>query len=65
MVCFLEPEEDRGDVDRGGENMGRREGVLVMERAWANVMFSSQPCLHPQGWSDPQVRPQHLPSVLP
>ncbi|KAH8624782.1 hypothetical protein IG631_20247 [Alternaria alternata] len=25
----------------------------------------SQPRLHPPRWSDPQVRPQHLPSVLP
>jgi hypothetical protein len=27
-------------------------------------LMRSQPRLHPPRWSDPQVRPQHLPSVL-
>lgn len=38
--------------------------LWAIEEQGANIGLP-QPCLHPQGRSRPQVRPEHLPSVLP
>jgi hypothetical protein len=42
-------------------NTGKR---WAYQEQGANIALL-QPCLHPQGRSRPQVRPEHLPSVLP
>lgn len=36
-----------------------------MEENEDKILTASQPCLHPPGRSHPQVRTQHLPSMLP
>lgn len=41
----------------------REEDIQGLERTEADL--PPQPRLHPPRWSDPQVRPEHLPSVLP
>lgn len=46
-----------GGIFEGNGNVIQEEGKLT------SVL--SQPCLHSQGRSRPQVRPEHLPSVLP
>lgn len=39
---------------------------ILRTRIWANMRYDfEQPCVHPPRRSYPQVRPQHLPSVLP
>jgi hypothetical protein len=47
-----------------GENTTERNRETERYRN-ADGGFTKQPRLHPLGRSDPQVRPQHLPSVLP
>ncbi len=54
----------RGRRRRGNGGMNKKRNKKK-EMLTLDFFGIEQPRLHPPRWSDPQVRPQHLPSVLP
>lgn len=54
----------RGRRRRGNGAMNKKRNKKK-EMLTLDFFGIEQPRLHPPRWSDPQVRPQHLPSVLP